>query len=114
MNNLKQIRKELGLTQKQLAQELGLAKNGDVYIRRVENGRAEPSGLLLKAIQMLYESKFKYFHIDGSGKISRTRFPPDDASLGKIVFIDILGYGEILVFNGADWILKPLCFDEII
>lgn len=56
-DQIKQIRKELGLTQRQLANELGLAKNGDVYIRKVENGRAEPSGLLLKAIEMLYELK---------------------------------------------------------
>lgn len=53
--NIKQIRQELGLTQRQLANELGLAKNGDVYIRKVENGRAEPSGLLLKAVEMLCE-----------------------------------------------------------
>lgn len=55
--NLKQIRKELGLTQRQLAKELGLAKNGDVYIRKVENGKTEASGLLLRAIEMLYELK---------------------------------------------------------
>lgn len=55
--NLKQIRKDLGLTQRQLANELGLAKNGDVYIRKVENGRAEASGLLLKAAKMLHELK---------------------------------------------------------
>lgn len=52
MINIKQIRKQLNLTQRQLANELGLAKNGDVYIRKVENGRAEPSGLLLKALEM--------------------------------------------------------------
>ena len=53
--NIKQIRKDLNLTQRQLAKELGLAKNGDVYIRKVENGRAEPSGLLLKALKMFCE-----------------------------------------------------------
>jgi len=57
--DIKQIRKELGLTQRQLANELGLAKNGDVYIRKVENGRAEPSGLLLKAVEMLVALKLK-------------------------------------------------------
>lgn len=55
--NIKQIRKELGLTQRQLANELGLAKNGDVYIRKVENGKTEASGLLLKAIEMLHKLK---------------------------------------------------------
>ena len=55
--NIKQIRKDLGLTQRQLAKELGLAKNGDVYIRKVENGRAQPSRLLLKALEMFCELK---------------------------------------------------------
>lgn len=54
---LKQTRKELGLTQRQLAKELGLAKNGDVYIRKVENGRAEPSGLLLRCLELLVKVK---------------------------------------------------------
>lgn len=57
MHKLKEIRKELGLTQRQLAAELGLAKNGDVYIRKVENGRADPSGLLMRAVEMLYQLK---------------------------------------------------------
>lgn len=48
----KQTRKDLKLTQRQLAKELGLSeKNGDVYIRKVENGRCEPSGLLLKCFE---------------------------------------------------------------
>jgi len=55
--NIKQIRKDLGLTQRELANALGLAKNGDVYIRKVENGRAEPSGLLVRAIEMLVKLK---------------------------------------------------------
>lgn len=54
--NIKQIRKALGLTQRQLAKELGLSdKNGDVYIRKVENGKTNPSGLLIKAIELLCE-----------------------------------------------------------
>ena len=49
----KQTRKDLNLTQRQLAKELGLSeKNGDVYIRKVENGRCEPSGLLIKCFEL--------------------------------------------------------------
>jgi len=49
----KQIRKDLNLTQRQLAKELGLSeKNGDVYIRKVENGRCDPSGLLLRCFEL--------------------------------------------------------------
>ena len=51
----KQKRKELGLTQRELAKALGLAKNGDVYIRRIEKGGCNPSGVLLRAMEMLLE-----------------------------------------------------------
>lgn len=54
---LKQTRKKLGLTQRQLAKELGLAKNGDVYIRKLENDRAQPSSLLLKCLELLVKVK---------------------------------------------------------
>ena len=56
----KQKRKELNLTQKQLAKELGLSeKSGDVYIRKVENGRCEPSGLLLRCFDLFILSTQK-------------------------------------------------------
>tara|TARA_R110002126_G_scaffold83042_5_gene203056 strand:+ start:1306 stop:1491 length:186 start_codon:yes stop_codon:yes gene_type:complete len=52
----KQTRKDLNLTQKQLAKELGLSeKNGDVYIRKVENGRCEPSELLIRCFELYCE-----------------------------------------------------------
>jgi transcriptional regulator with XRE-family HTH domain len=52
----KEKRKDLNLTQRQLAKELGLSeKNGDVYIRKVENGRCEPSGLLIKCFEFYCE-----------------------------------------------------------
>lgn len=53
----KQTRKDLNLTQRQLASELGLSKNGRVYIVKVENGKSEPSGLLLKALMLLKENR---------------------------------------------------------
>ena len=50
----KQKRKELNLTQRQLAQELGLSeKNGDRYIRGIESGDREASGLLLRCLELL-------------------------------------------------------------
>ena len=51
----KQNRQKLGLTQRQLARELGLAKNGDVYIRKIENGRGNPSGLIIKCFELFIE-----------------------------------------------------------
>lgn len=54
----KQNRKKLNLTQRQLAKELGLAKNGGSYIRKVESGRAYPSGLLIKCFQLLILKKY--------------------------------------------------------
>ena len=54
----KTIRKDLNLTQRQLANELGLSeKNGSNYIRKVENGKSQPSGLLIKAISLLKDLK---------------------------------------------------------
>ena len=51
----KQKRKDLGLSQNQLSKELGLSeKTGDAYIRKIENGSREPSGLLLRCF-ILYE-----------------------------------------------------------
>jgi predicted transcriptional regulator len=51
--DFKQSRKDLGLTQRQLAKELGLSeKNGGVYIRRVENGKCQPSGLLIRCFEL--------------------------------------------------------------
>ena len=49
----KQKRKEVGLTTRGLANELGLSpKNGDVYIRKIESGASEPSGLLLRCFEL--------------------------------------------------------------
>lgn len=48
--NIKQIRKELGLTQKQLAEKLGCSR---VHISRVETGARKPSRILLTALRKL-------------------------------------------------------------
>lgn len=48
----KQHRLSLNLTQKQLADKLGLSpKYGDDYIRMIEKGKREPSGVLLKLFE---------------------------------------------------------------
>ena len=53
-NRFKQTRKDLNLTQRQLAKELGLSeKNGDRYIRGIESGDREASGLLLRCLELL-------------------------------------------------------------
>ena len=50
----KQARKDLNLTQSQLAKKLGLSeKNGGDHIRRIENNKRNPSGSLIKAFEML-------------------------------------------------------------
>ena len=50
----KQKRQALNLTQKQLAIKLGLSeKNGGNHIRRIENNKRNPSGSLLKALELL-------------------------------------------------------------
>ena len=50
----KQKRKDLNLTQRELAIKLGLSeKNGGNHIRRIENNKRNPSGSLLKALELL-------------------------------------------------------------
>ena len=50
----KQHRKDLNLTQKQLADKLGLSpKNGRNYIRMMEKGKKEPSNVLLKLFEYI-------------------------------------------------------------
>ena len=50
----KQKRKNLNLTQRQLAKKLGLSeKNGDRYIRGIEAGDREASGLLIRCFELL-------------------------------------------------------------
>ncbi|HDY66327.1 hypothetical protein LCGC14_1499490 [marine sediment metagenome] len=68
----KQTRKDLGLTTRQLARELGLSnKNGDVYIRKIESGASDPSGLLLRCFELLkFEIEMRRFNEEVERKIS--------------------------------------------
>lgn len=56
-NQFKQNREDLGLTQKQLASELRLAKNGNQYIRMIEKGKKEPSGVLIRCFEFIIKDK---------------------------------------------------------
>ncbi|KYG27722.1 DNA (cytosine-5-)-methyltransferase [Alkalihalobacillus trypoxylicola] len=47
---IKEKRIRLGMTQKELADSLGMGKNGDRTLRRWENGETEPSSIELQAI----------------------------------------------------------------
>ncbi|MET3507879.1 DNA (cytosine-5-)-methyltransferase [Halalkalibacter oceani] len=49
-NKIKNKRKRLGMTQKELADSLGMGKHGDRTIRRWENGESEPSPIEYNAI----------------------------------------------------------------
>jgi len=51
-------RQSLKLSQRQLAEELGLAKHGNTTIRRIEAG-ANASGLLLRCFELLLIIKGK-------------------------------------------------------
>ena len=46
----KAARKELGLTQEEMAEKLGV-ESGRVYIYKVENGRSMPSPILIKCLE---------------------------------------------------------------
>jgi transcriptional regulator with XRE-family HTH domain len=55
---LKALRKQHQLTQRELAKEIGLAKNGNITLRRVENGSTTrpPSNLLLTALKLFFQN----------------------------------------------------------
>jgi DNA-binding XRE family transcriptional regulator len=54
--NFRKIRKELGMTQEQVAGILGLTnKSGKFYVGKLESGKATPSGTLIKCLEYYLE-----------------------------------------------------------
>ena len=79
-NEIKEKRIRLGMTQKELADAIGLPKNGDRTIRRWENGETKPSKLEEKALLSFPETtpfpnnaKGRYKMIDLFAGIGGTR-----------------------------------------
>jgi len=54
--DVKRVRKKLGLTQEQLARELGVSFT---TVNRWEKGKSEPSPLAEKALELLLKSRRK-------------------------------------------------------
>ena len=80
--NIKNKRIQLGLTQKDFADALGMGKNGDRTLRRWENGESTPSALEYKTIMQFAESvpfekskKPKFRFIDLFAGIGGIRIP---------------------------------------
>ncbi len=58
LNEFKQHRKDLNLTQSQLADKLGLSPtNGRHYIRMIEKGKREPSGVLIGFFKLIIKER---------------------------------------------------------
>lgn len=79
--NIKEKRKKLGLTQKELADALGLGKNGERTIRRWENGETSPSTIEYRAI-MNFANTTPYINIDENN--ARFKFIDLFAGIGGI------------------------------
>lgn len=69
MNNLRTIRKRLGMTQEELAQEVGLTKGA---IGHYENGRREPSVTQCRGLLAVFNKHGESMGIDDI-------FPPTTA-----------------------------------
>ncbi len=80
---IREKRKKLGLTQKDLADALGMGRHGDRTVRRWENGETRPSALEFTAIQRFAvevpfeedSTNSKFFYIDLFAGIGGIRIP---------------------------------------
>ena len=57
---LRHIRISRNLTQKEMAEVLGLAEYGDRNVRYFESGEKNPSGSTMKLYELLHEGKLEY------------------------------------------------------
>ncbi len=79
--NIKSKRQQLGLTQKDFADALGMGRNGDRTLRRWENGESTPSALEYKTIMQFAE-----------------KVPFEKTEIAKFKFIDLFaGIGGIRI-----------------
>jgi DNA-binding transcriptional regulator YiaG len=53
----REIRKSLGMSQKDLARALNYGIDGDRMIRRIESGTAKPSGPVIRLLEFLQKEK---------------------------------------------------------
>ena len=81
----KNRRKNLRMSQKQLAGALGLSSNGDAYIRRIEGGKDAPSGSLLQCFRYLeiLQKKHKIINLMRSYRLEK--------GIGLIEFCNNIG-----------------------
>lgn len=77
---IKDKRKQLGLTQKDFADALGMGKNGDRTLRRWENGESTPSTLEFNSV-MRFAERIPFKSKEGEGKF---RFIDLFAGIGGI------------------------------
>ena len=82
-NTIKEKRKQLGLTQKEFSDALGMGKSGERTLRRWENGETSPSSLEYDAIISFAQ---------------KTPFPNVDEAMSEFSFIDLFaGIGGIRI-----------------
>ena len=82
-NTIKEKRKQLGLTQKEFSDALGMGKSGERTLRRWENGETSPSSLEYDAIMSFAQ---------------KTPFPNVDEAMSEFSFIDLFaGIGGIRI-----------------
>jgi len=86
----KNHRKDLGLNQKQLAYELRLSpNNGMNYIRMIEKGKKEPSGVLIRCFELIIEKGQTQKELEGIcrelGRVAENNAGLDWNFVGNII-----------------------------
>ena len=113
-NRIKQLRKELGLSQKAFGDKLGVSRD---VINNIDNGRVEPTELIIKVICREFNASYEWLK-NGSGDMWLSS---DDESIGAIVDEIMDGENEtakaifkaFAKFDDRDWLTIQKVINEI-
>lgn len=92
----KQIRKSIiskktgkPLTQRELASLLGMAINGNQYIRMIEKGKKEPSGILIRCLELVVKIQAILNVVDNCPELNLANYDESEVEQVNNAMIEI-------------------------